>query len=261
MKTVLITGCGTGIGHAASEFFAERGWNVIAASRDPGQIQFTHASIRPLALDVNHIPSIDRAFASLPPLDCVINNAGYGLLLPFEDTPPEEIERMFRANVFGLMAVCRRAATMMRERGHGHIINVSSALGLIGSPWYAAYSASKWAVEGFSESLAHELKPFNVHVKIVEPSGTKTDFFRRAYVTDVTITDAYRARFEKKRLSRSRHDTYDPPEVIAQLMHEAATDDSWRLRHCAAEVKKIQLWQRMLGRDGLWKRVNGKMGK
>ena len=254
-RTILITGCSTGIGRAACELFAEKGWTVIAGSRDPAKLKFEHTGIKPALVDVNDTTSIDRFFASAPPLDCIVNNAGYGILLPFEDTPPEEIEKMFRTNVFGLMAVSRRAARMMREQKRGKIINISSALGLIGISWYAAYSASKWAVEGFSESLAHELRRFNVHVKLIEPGGTQTGFHRQAYALDVPITDAYKERFGKKKASQGSKGDYDTPEMIAELIYKAATDDSWTLRYAAKQPRKILFWQRLLGRDGLWKRL------
>ena len=274
MQSVLITGCSTGIGHATAELFAERGWRVFAGSRHPDQLTFSHSAVQPFAIDVNDTNNIDRAFKELPTLDAVVNNAGYGLLLPFEDTPPGEIEKMFRTNVFGLMEVSRRAAKMMRERNTGlpaearsaqagKIINISSVLGAIGAAWYAVYCATKWAVEGFSESLAHELKPFNVHVKIIEPSGTRTEFHHVAYDSvRPPITEDYRARFEPKRATHSSSSlrtgskgNYDSPESIAELIWQAANDDSWRLRYAAPQAKRTMLWQRLLGRDGLWKRI------
>ena len=114
---------------------------------------------------------------------------------------------------------------------------------------------TKWAVEGFSESLAHELKPFNVHVKIIEPSGTKTEFHHTAYDTDFPISDEYKARFELKRSSRDKFQ-YDSAESIALLIWQAANDDSWRLRYSAPEARKMLFWQRVLGRDGLWRRLS-----
>lgn len=257
MSSVLITGCSTGIGRAAAELFAERGWTVFAGSRHPNNLRCDHSSIRPFGIDINNSQDIERAFKKLPPLDVVINNAGYGLLLPFEDTPAEEIEKMFRTNVFGLMEVSRRAAKMMREKRSGSIINVSSVLGAIGMQWYAPYCATKWAVEGFSESIAHELKPFNIHVKIIEPSGTKTEFHHVAYDRDFPITDAYKEKYEKKRATRGTvAGGYDTAESIAELIWEAANDDSWRLRYAAPQAKKMLFWQRVLGKDGLWKRLD-----
>lgn len=257
MASILITGCSTGIGHATAELFAERKWTVYAGTRTPGNQQFNNAAIQPLLLNVNDTASINLAFKNLPPLDCVVNNAGYGLLLPFEDTSPEEIEKIFRTNVFGLMEVSRRAAAMMREKKSGHIINVSSVLGAIGIQWYAAYCATKWAVEGFSESLAHELKQFNVHVKIIEPSGTKTEFHHVAYDREFPVTAAYKEKYEKKRATHGRGKSgYDTAESIAELIWQAANDDSWRLRYSAPQAKKMLLWQRILGRDGLWKKLS-----
>lgn len=257
VPSILITGCTSGIGHAAAELFAKRGWKVFAGSRQPDEMTFTHPSIEKIAIDVNDVASIDQCFKTLPPLDCVVNNAGYGLLLPFEDTPPEEIEKMFRTNVFGLMEVSRRAAKMMREKKSGCIINISSILGAIGVQWYAAYCATKWAVEGFGESLGHELKPFNVHVKIIEPSGTKTNFHHTAYDKDFPVTEAYKEKYERKRATHGRGaGGYDTPESIAELIWQAANDDSWRLRYAAPQAKKTLLWQRILGRDGLWNKLS-----
>lgn len=259
MKTVLITGCSTGIGHAACELFAERGWKVFAGSRSPAELTFQHTGISPITIDVNDCRSIDSCFAGLSSagvsLDCVVNNAGYGLLLPFEDTPPEEIEKLFRTNVFGLMEVSRRAVVVMRDGRRGTIINISSVIGLIGQPWYAAYVATKWAVEGFSESLAYEVKPLGIHVKIVEPGGTKTHFHDVAFESvKPHITEAYRERFERKRASRGKKHDYDAPEQVAELIVRAADDTSWRLRYSARQARKALLWQRIIGRDGVWRR-------
>ncbi len=259
VSSILITGCSTGIGHATAELFAERGWTVFAGSRHPDQMTFKNASIKKVEIDVNDHASIEKCFQKIGDLDCVVNNAGYGLLLPFEDTPSEEIEKMFRTNVFGLMEVSRQAAKVMRVRRSGKIINIASVLSLIGMPWYAAYGASKWAVEGFSEALAHELKPFSVHVKIVEPGGVKTKFHDVAYESvRPPITDDYRERFEKKRASHGSKNDYDPPESVAELIWTAANDNSWRLRYSAPQAKRALFWQRVLGRDGLWRRLDSR---
>lgn len=267
MPTILITGCSSGIGHATAELFAERGWTVYAGSRHPNQMIFKNAAIKKIAVDVNDLNGIARTFKELPALDVVVNNAGYGLLLPFEDTPAEEIEKMFRTNVLGLMEVTKHAAKMMREKRSGlptearsaqvgKIINISSTLGVIGISWYAAYAATKWAVEGLSESLAYELKPFNVQVKIVEPGGTKTGFHTIAYESvQPQITEDYRKDFEKKRATRGSKGDYEEPETVAELIWTAANDDSWKLRYSSRQAKRVLFWQRILGRDDLWRRL------
>ena len=258
--TLLITGCSTGIGHSTAELFAKRGWRVFAGSRNPDGVKFSDANIHPIKIDVNDPASVDHCFGLLKKqrvdLDCVVNNAGYGLLLPFEDTPEDEIRKLFEANVFGLMRVSKHAAALMRERRSGVIINISSVLGTIGAPWYTVYGASKWAVEGFSESLAHELRPFNVRVKIVEPSGTRTEFHHVAYDTGLSASEPYRTRYERKRSSHARGNSgYDSPESIAELIFAAATDTSQKIRYSAPEARRILWWQRVLGRDGLWRRL------
>ncbi|MBI3619289.1 SDR family oxidoreductase [Candidatus Peregrinibacteria bacterium] len=263
-KTILITGTSTGIGHAAAELFAAKGWNVLAGSRHPEELRFDHRAIQPFAVDPSDTSSIDQAFADprMRDLDCVVNNAGFGLLLPFEDTLPEEIDRLFQTNVFGLMEVTRRAAKVMRERGGGTIINISSVIGRIGAPFYAAYCSTKFAVEGFSEAIAHELRPFNVHVKIVEPSGTKTEFHHTAYDVDrFPVTDVYRSRYEAKKISHARGGGgYDSAESIAEVIYRAATDKSWRLRYPAPDAAKVALGRRILGDEGLWKMMCKRMG-
>ncbi|TSC57502.1 MAG: short-chain dehydrogenase/reductase SDR [Candidatus Peregrinibacteria bacterium Greene0416_19] len=263
-KTILVTGTSTGIGHAAAIHFAERGWNVLAGSRHPEKLHFIQERITPIGIDVNSIESVDRCFADerVKKIDCLVNNAGYGLLLPFEDTPPEEIERMFRTNVFGLMEVSRRAAKLFREKRAGTIINISSVLGRIGAPWYSVYCASKFAVEGFSESLSHELRPFGVHVKIVEPSGTQTGFHHIAYDTEkFPITQDYRARYETKRNDHDRGvNRYDTPESVAAVIWQAATDGAWKLRYPLRQAKQAALARRLLGEEGLWRKLLKKFG-
>jgi NAD(P)-dependent dehydrogenase (short-subunit alcohol dehydrogenase family) len=258
-KTIFITGTSTGIGHAAVMRFADRSWHVFAGSRHPEKLSFAHPRVTPVQIDVTDTGSIAAAFSTIDThagtLDAVVNNAGYGLLLPFEDTSTQNIEAIFRANVFGLMEVSRHAIRRMRDQGRGVIVNVSSILGTVGTPFYAAYCATKWAVEGFSEALLHEVAGFGVRVKIVEPSGTKTEFHKQAYATEnVSITEAYRAFYEHKKTSRFKAmQSYESPETIAALIEQAVLDPSLRLRYGVREVQRIAWLQRLLGRDGAWK--------
>ena len=123
---------------------------------------------------MNDTASIDRFFASAPPLDCVVNNAGYGIGGAFEDLTQEEIREQMETNFFGVQNVIREALHLMRNRGEGRIINISSVSGFSASPCFGAYNASKWALEGFSESLRYELKPFGIKVLLIEPGIYKT---------------------------------------------------------------------------------------
>lgn len=264
MPIILITGTSTGIGRAAAELCAKNGWTVWAGSRTPENLSFTNKLITPVEIDVNDPESIARCFArkDAHELDCVVNNAGYGLLLPFEDTPPKEIEMMYRTNVFGLMEVSRHAARIFREKGAGTIINISSAIGRTGVPFYTAYASSKWAVEGFSESLSHELRPFNVHVKLIEPGGTRTEFHPHAYDTGrFTISKPYAARYGKKQESHTKGvSQYATAEEIAGLIYESATDGKWQLRYMAKEAAAGEERRRELGSEEAWRQNCERMG-
>lgn len=185
-KTVLITGASSGIGRAAAELFAARGWTVAATMRRPEMSDLGAVSdrIRLFKLDVTDQASVDRAVADVIAecggIDVLVNNAGYGLLGPFEAQTDAQIRRQFETNVFGVMNVTRAVLPHMRERRRGRIVNVGSAAGRLTLPLYAMYCATKWALEGFSEGLWFELRQHNIKVKIIEPGMIKTDFFERS---------------------------------------------------------------------------------
>src|SRR5205085_5519867 len=131
----------------------------------------TGKQFAPLQLDVTNRDAIKQAIArsleQFGAIDAVVNNAGYGMVGPFEASTPEQVERQFSTNVFGLMNVTREILPYFRERGGGIIINVASVGGRITFPLYSVYHATKWAVEGFSESVQYEVKQFNIKVKII----------------------------------------------------------------------------------------------
>jgi NAD(P)-dependent dehydrogenase (short-subunit alcohol dehydrogenase family) len=273
MPAVLITGTSSGIGHAACELFAKRGWNVLAGSRNPEKAQFAEKNIRSMRLDVNDPASVQAMFAELEHqnvrIDCVVNNAGWGFLFPFESTPREKIEEMFRTNVFGLMEMCRHACKHMRTRGAsgdgprgGAIVNISSVLGQIGTPLYSIYCATKWAVEGFSESLAHEVARFGIRVKIVEPGGTRTHFHDVAYDTKGFALDpAYEEEYRKKVTSHDQGvNGYDTPEHVADVIYQASTDTSARMRYpVGRDPHRILRLKRLLGPERLWRLLHSRM--
>lgn len=242
MKTILMTGTGSGIGRAAAELFAKKGWQVLASNRDLASAP-TGKNIIPMALDVNDPRAIAEAFQSIKEqtdhLDCVVNNAGWGLFRPFEDTTAQEVEEMYRTNVLGLMEVTRHACAVMRKQKSGTIIQISSVAGQRGSPLYSVYASTKWAVEGFSEALFHEMRELGVHVKLIEPGRVKTSFFDTAYSAEslARISAPYRRMCDRKarKHTESLAESAATAEEIAEVIFSAATDGSWRLRYPAGE--------------------------
>lgn len=170
MKTVLITGCSSGYGLETARHFHARGWNVIATMRSPREDILPRSDrLRVLALDVTRPESIAAAVEASGPIDALVNNAGIGLFGAFEATPMATVRDVFETNTFGAMAMVQAVIPQFRARRAGVIVNVTSSATLAPFPLVAAYTASKTAIEGFTESLALELGAFGVAVKLVEP--------------------------------------------------------------------------------------------
>ena len=252
-KTVLITGSSSGIGRASALYFQERGWNVVATMRTPEKAGdwARQGGITPARLDVLDSDSIRHAIAEtigeFGRIDAVVNNAGYGLVGPFEASTDEQIRRQFDTNVFGLMNVCREIIPHFRRQNSGCIINVASMGGRITFPLYSLYHGTKWAVEGFSESLQFELRPFNIRVKIIEPGPIKTDFYDRSMDLmsrpDLTAYDEFVNRAMPN--MQKAGENAPGPELVAKVIYRAATDNSWRLRY-QANSAPILLLRRLI---------------
>ncbi len=252
-KTILITGSSSGIGKATAVFFQQQGWNVVATMRTPEKAAewAKQSNITLARLDVTDIASIKQAIsdtlAKFGAIDAIVNNAGYGLVGPFEASTPEQVERQFATNVTGLMNVTREIIPHFREQRDGVIINVASMGGRITFPLYSVYHGTKWAVEGFTEALLYELQPFNVRVKIIEPGPIKTDFYDRSMdlMTKPGLT-AYDAFIAKAMPNMNKAGENAPgPEVVAKAIYQAATDGSWKIRY-QANTMGLLLLRRLL---------------
>jgi len=170
MQNILITGCSSGFGLETARYFLEREWNVIATMRTPRQDVLPQSDrLRVLALDVTDPESIRRAVAAAGPLDVLVNNAGIGWLNALEGTPMAIARDVFETNTLGTIAMTQAVLPQLRERRRGTIVNVTSSVTLKSLPLLSVYTASKAAVNSFSESLALELAPFNVRVRLVLP--------------------------------------------------------------------------------------------
>lgn len=253
-KTVLITGAATGIGKATAVLFHQRGWNVAATMRTPAKAVALNTldNVLCVRLDVTESDSIQQAIAQIleqfGSIDAVVNNAGYSLTGPFEACTTDQIERQFATNVFGLMEVTRTILPYFREQGHGIILNVSSIGGRMAFPLYSAYHATKWAVEGFSESLQYELQPFNIKVKIIEPGPIKTDFYGRSADVAAANSIADYQQFVETVMPQMEEAGANGslPEVVAKVIYRAATDGSWKLRYPAGGNAGLLLFLRKL---------------
>ncbi|HEY6033608.1 MAG TPA: SDR family NAD(P)-dependent oxidoreductase [Kofleriaceae bacterium] len=175
MKTWFITGSSRGLGRSLVQAVLAAGDRVVATARDP-KVLPSHERLTALPLDVTDPVAVKSAIAAAGPLDVVVNNAGQGFLGAFEEMSEAEFAAQIDVNFFGVVNVSRAAIPILRAQRSGHLIQISSIGGRVGAPGLSGYQAAKFAVEGFSEVLWHELKPLGVHVTIVEPGGFRTDW-------------------------------------------------------------------------------------
>ena len=184
-KVVLITGASSGMGRTTVMYLAQKGYIVYAGSRTPQKLfDIQTENIRPIYLDITNLVSISEALLYIDKIDVLINNAGYGLVSTVEDVKEEEMFHQFNINVFGVMRMCKAVIPKMRKEKNGVIINISSFLGKIGLPLFTFYNASKYAVEGITDSLRYELSDFNIRVHSIMPGFFDTNFSKENLVTN-----------------------------------------------------------------------------
>ncbi len=244
-RTILITGASSGIGYATARHFAEQGWNVVATMRKPDSDLGSAKNVLLARLDVQDRASIGAAIeagiAHFGRINALVNNAGFSLFGVFETISPEKAREQFDVNVFGVMDVTRAMLPHFRKNKGGTIVNISSRAGLVGLPLISLYCASKYALEGLSESLSYELASQNIAMKIVEPSGgvTATRFSERMaqeQARDSSLSDYEtfvadaNAVFSNMTATR-RMDA----DEVARVVYGAVTDGSRRLRYFVGE--------------------------
>ncbi len=242
-NTILITGSSTGIGRASAIKFQKEGWNVIATMRSPEKETALNQldNVLVTRLDVQELTSINEAIekgiATFGQIDIVLNNAGYGLMGTFESASRESVERQFSVNVIGLFDVTRAILPHFRKNQSGMFINISSIGGKMTFPLMPLYHSTKFAVEGFSESLHYEMASIGVKVKLVEPGGVATDFGGRSLDFQHNDTlgeyNAFVGGVMGKFESMMDTQSMSKPELIADVIFNAATDGSDQLRYQA----------------------------
>lgn len=236
MKTVLITGTSSGFGLATARHFHDRGWNVVATMRTPRTDVLPRSErIRILPLDVTSGASIEGAVEACGTIDVLVNNAGVGLAGIFEATPMGMIRDLFETNTFGAMAVIQAFVPRFRARRAGVIVNVTSSATLAPMPLVAAYTASKSAIEGFTGSLALELREFGIRVKLVEPGYCPTTRFveNTGPRMAALMPEPYAPFIKGAMEGYAEADAFTCETDVAEAVWAAAHDPSERLRFAA----------------------------
>jgi NAD(P)-dependent dehydrogenase (short-subunit alcohol dehydrogenase family) len=258
MKTIFITGASTGLGKATAKLFASKGWKVIATMRKPENEKELNQidNITLLPLDVTNVAQVketaQKAIA-MGNIDVVFNNAGYGLMGPLESTTDEQLVRQLNTNVLGVIRVTQAFIPHFREKQNGLFISTTSIGGLITFPFASVYHATKWALEGWSESMSFELKKIGVGIKTVSPGGIKTDFLSRS--ADMSSHPVYE-KWLAKLFEGFSEDNFTPADQIAAVVYEAATDGKDTLRYVAGEDAKAHYAQRLkLGDEAFRKQI------
>ena len=235
-RTWLITGASRGLGRAFAQAALSAGDTVVATARDRAalaELLDTHAG-RAVALELDvtqrerAFEVADQAIALVGRLDVVVNCPGYGLHAPIEETTEEAARAQMETNFFGALWVAQAVAPHLRRAGRGHLIQVSSAAGGVGFPLVGLYCASKYALEGLTESLARELAPFGVKVTILQPSDFRTGF-REACVREVAPQSPYAEVFASAvaslAIETSEHEAGDPQRAAEALLELVAMPD------------------------------------
>lgn len=250
----LVTGASSGIGRACAAELHAAGWRVFGASRRAGAGQLAPEGFALLPMDVDSGESVERAVAALLEqsggrLDLVVNCAGWGIAGSVEDTSVEEARRQFETNLFGVWRVCRAVLPALRRQRSGTVVNVGSLAGLIGIPFQGAYSASKFALEGLTEALRMELRPFGVRVALLEPGDFRTEFTARRVYAAAADSPAYAARM-RRAVGVMEHDERhgaDPREAARAVLRIARARRP-RLRYTAGPpfARALPLLRRLL---------------
>lgn len=269
MKTVIITGCSSGIGQATAARLAKSGdWTVYATARRTDTLaELESAGCRPLALDVtgedSMVAAVDIVTSESGTIDALVNNAGYSQSGASETLDVDDVRRQFETNVFGLLRLSQLVLPSMRAKGDGRIVNISSMGGKLVFPGGGAYHATKFAVEAFSDAMRFEVAGFGVKVIIVEPGLITTNFDQTALASmDLETDDGPYAEFNRKVASQTS-DVYrgpmkrlgGPPDAVAKVVEKALTARNPKTRYTVTPSAKMAIATRKLMSDRMWDRA------
>ena len=223
-KTILITGASQGLGKTLTEIYAQNGWSVWAGTRNPSKLNDINPNIHPIFLDVSNYQSIQDAVGVIMEhnnqIDVVINNAGYMMIAPPDQIELHTIEKLIDINFMGAVRVCDAVLPFMLQQGNGYIINISSTAGIQAIPGLEFFSASKFALEGYSEALAASVKHLGIKVILIEPALIKTDWLQNCEYNQsqsfLAQNKIYQSLYDRM-LARTEHGQ-DPQDIAHQIM-------------------------------------------
>jgi NAD(P)-dependent dehydrogenase (short-subunit alcohol dehydrogenase family) len=244
----LVTGASSGIGEAAAKRLAAAGYKVYGTSRRG--VQSGQRNFAMLPLDVTSDESVEAAVKELirreGRIDLLVNNAGFGVApAGAEESSIDQAKAIFETNFFGLIRMTRAVVPHMRRQGNGRIINIGSVLGFLPMPYGALYAATKHAVEGYSESLDHELRTRGIRVSVIEPAYTKTQFDANFLAPDSKLDEYREVRTLLDKVLKEVMATADDPTVVADVVLEAAVADHPKLRYAAGGLaNRLRLLRR-----------------
>jgi NAD(P)-dependent dehydrogenase (short-subunit alcohol dehydrogenase family) len=248
MKIALVTGASSGIGQATAELLAKAGYKVYGTSRRGGDA--SGRSFEMLRLDVTSDESVDAAVQTLMQLegriDLLVNNAGFGVApAGAEESSIEQARSIFDTNFFGIVRMTRAVVPHMRRQGAGRIINIGSVLGFLPMPYGALYAATKHAIEGYSESLDHELRTRGIRVSVIEPAYTKTPFDANFLEPDAKLDEYREVRAAVNQRVKEVMATAEQPGVVADVVLKAVSAARPRLRYTAGGLaSRLRLLRR-----------------
>lgn len=235
----LVTGASTGIGRSAARALVDAGFDVVGTSRNAANAE-PLAGVRFLDLDVARDESVrslvDQVIERFGRIDVLVNNAGVGTAGAGEESSINQTKEVFDINVFGLIRMTNAVLPQMRAQGAGRVVNVSSVLGLIPAPFMAIYAATKHAIEGYSESVDHELREHGVRVLLVEPAYTSTGFEANSLAPDSPLPVYAAQRDVSRDVLATAMRVADDPAVVAKVIVAAATDSKPKLRYTAGST-------------------------